>query len=114
MADWGHHAPAPIFGWSVLEALAHLAGGSGPARGLSPIQAVQAVQALAAEGYIENEDAQRLRGMARLRSAVVHGDFSRVVTAGQVRFLIEQLEAMKSNIMAVAAEESAERVQRAN
>lgn len=85
-------------------------------RGLTPIQAVQALAAegYAAEGYIENEDAQRLRDMARLRSAVVHGDFSSVVTADQVRFLVEQLEAMKSNIMTVAADESAEQVQRVN
>ena len=86
----------------VLESLARLAGGPERSRGLSPIQAVQE---LAAEGYIENEEAQRLRDMARLRSAVVHGDFSVNVTADQIEFLIKQLETLRVYISKVEDEE---------
>jgi len=101
LADTGHYAPALIFVWAVLESLARLASGSGSSRGYSPIQAVQA---LAQEGYLEQEEAQRLREMARLRSAVVHGDFSVNVSAEQVEFLLEQLRTLDSNISKVAAE----------
>ena len=102
LAEAGHYDPALISGWAVLEALARLAGGSGISTAYSPIQAVQA---LAEEGYIENEEAQRLREMSRLRSSVVHGDFSVNVSAEQVAFLLEQLEALKSSIMKVVAEQ---------
>jgi len=104
LADTGHYAPALIFGWAVLESLARLASDPGSSRGYSPIQAIQT---LAEEGYIENEEAQRLREMARLRSAVVHGDFSVAVSAEQVEFLLKQLTALKSDIAKVAAEQSA-------
>jgi REase_AHJR-like protein/ribonuclease HepT-like protein len=101
LADTGHYAPALIFGWATLESLARMASGSGSSRGYSPIQAVQA---LAEEGYLEQEEAQRLREMARLRSAVVHGDFSVNVSAEQVEFLLEQLRVLDSNISKAAAE----------
>ncbi|MEA2727847.1 MAG: hypothetical protein QOF70_2322 [Acetobacteraceae bacterium] len=104
LADTRHFAPALVFGWAVLESLARLASGPGRSRGLSP---VQAVQALAEEGYIENEDAQRLREMAKLRSAVAHGDFSVSVSAEDVDFLVNQLNALKSYITKVAVEEAA-------
>jgi uncharacterized protein YutE (UPF0331/DUF86 family) len=101
LADTGHYASALILGWAVLESLSRLASDSGSSRGYSP---VQAIQALAAEGYLENEEAQRLREMARLRSAAVHGDFSVNVSAEQVEFLLAQLRALNSEIRKVAAE----------
>ncbi len=102
LKDGGYFGPALIYGWSVLESLARLAGGPERARGLSPIQAVQE---LAAGGYIENEEAQHLREMARLRSAVVHGDFSLTVTADEIEFLLKQLETLRLNISKVEDEE---------
>ncbi len=103
LVDTGHYAPALIFGWAVLESLARLASGSGSSSGYSPIQAVQV---LAEEGFVENAEAQRLREMARLRSAVVHGDFSTDVPADQVKFLLEELKALNSCITEVAAEQA--------
>jgi hypothetical protein len=103
LADTGHYAPALMFGWAVLESLARLASSHESSRGYSPIQAVQA---LAEEGYIEDEEAQRLREMARLRSAVVHGDFSVDVSADQVAFLLKQLKALSSSITKVMAEQA--------
>jgi hypothetical protein len=43
--------------------------------------------------------------MARLRSAVVHGDFSVNVTADQIEFLIKQLETLRVYISKVEDEE---------
>ena len=100
MADTAHYGPALIFGWAVLESLARFARGPGSSRGYSP---VQAVQALAEEGYLANDDAQRLREMARLRSSLVHGDLSVTVSAEQVEFLLGQLRALKSEITKLAA-----------
>jgi hypothetical protein len=102
LKEGGYYGPALIYGWSVLESLARLAGGPERSRELSPIQAVQE---LATEGYIENEEAQRLRDMARLRSAVVHGDFSVNVTADQIEFLVKQLETLRLYISKVEDEE---------
>ena len=103
LADTGHFAPALVFGWAILESLARLASSSVRSTGLSPIQAVQA---LAEEGYIENEDAQRLRDLAKLRSAVAHGDFSVDVSAEQVDFLVSQLNELTSHIAKVTAEQA--------
>jgi hypothetical protein len=100
LADSGHYAPALIFGWAVLESLARFARGLGSSRGHSP---VQVVQALAEEGYLANDDAQRLREMARVRSSLVHGDLSVTVSAEQVGFLLGQLRALKSEITKLAA-----------
>jgi uncharacterized protein YutE (UPF0331/DUF86 family) len=105
LADAGHYAPALVAGWAVLEALARLARGPGSSKAFSPLQAVQA---LAEEGYLESEDARRLREMARLRSAVVHGDFAVDVSAEQVEFLLDQLTALKLGIAEVAAEAAGE------
>jgi hypothetical protein len=44
--------------------------------------------------------------MARLRSAVVHGDFSVDVSADQVAFLLKQLKALSSSITKVMAEQA--------
>ena len=101
LADAGHNAPALVAGWAVLEALARLARGPGSSKAYSPLQAVQA---LAEEGYLESEDARRLRELARLRSAVVHGDFAVEVSAEQVGFLVDQLTALKVGIAEVAGE----------
>jgi uncharacterized protein YutE (UPF0331/DUF86 family) len=62
---------------------------------------LQAIQTLAEEGYIENEAAEDLRKMVKLRNAVVHGDFSIEVTAGQIEGLLKQLRAIASQIKAV-------------
>ncbi len=101
LVDAGHYGPAFITGWAILESLARMAGiddASMGSRGFSP---VQAIQILAEEGYLENDAAQDLRDMAKLRNAVVHGDLSIDVSASQVQRLIEQLRAILSNIQMV-------------
>jgi uncharacterized protein YutE (UPF0331/DUF86 family) len=101
----GHPTAAFVTAWAALESLARLASTNSEAmspRGFSPIQAIQT---LAEEGYIENEAADRLREMARLRNAVVHGDLSVDVPAEQVEDLLKQMQAIASNIMNVTPEQ---------
>ena len=100
LAAGGHHGAALVGAWAVLEALARLAGDgdAGPSSG-SPLQAVQA---LAADGFVEKAVADRLRGLVGLRDAVVHGDLSVKVPADQVEALARDLRAIASEVEAIA------------
>lgn len=101
LAAGGHHAAALVSAWAALEALARLAssgGGAGPSNA-SPLHAVQA---LAREGFVENEVADRLRRLAGLRNAVVHGDLSAEVPADQVETLMQDLRSIAFEIEAAA------------
>ena len=94
----GHRAAAFVRAWAALESLARLASANGEtssAKGLPPIQVVQT---LAEQGYVENEVADRLRQMVKLRNAVVHGDFTVDVPAEQIEDLLKQLQAIASDI----------------
>ncbi len=96
----GFSGAALIIAWAALESLARLASANGGARETSAFSPIQAVQTLAEDGYIENEAADHLREMAKLRNAVVHGDFSVDVSAEQVEGLLGQLQAIASDIEA--------------
>jgi hypothetical protein len=94
-----HPAAALVIAWAVLESLARLATANSQARipkGFSPIQTIQT---LAEEGYIESDAADRLREMAKLRNAVVHGDFSVDVPAEQVDGLLKLIHGVASDVM---------------
>jgi hypothetical protein len=100
----GHPAAGFLTAWAALESLARLARGdseAGRPRGLPPIQTIQI---LAEEGYLENEVADQLREMAKLRNAVVHGDLSVNVPAEQVEDLLRQLQVIASEVMSVTPE----------
>jgi len=99
LATGGHHAAALVSTWAALEALARLASSGGEA-GPSSASPLQAIQALAADGFVESEVADRLRGLARLRDAVVHGDFSADVAADQVEMLVRDLRTIASDMEA--------------
>jgi uncharacterized protein YutE (UPF0331/DUF86 family) len=86
------------------ESLARLASAGSGARRSGAFSPIQAIQTLAEEGYIENEAADRLRAMAKLRNAVVHGDLSIDVPAEQVDGLLRQLKEIASEVMSAAAE----------
>ncbi len=100
LASGGHYAAALVNAWAVLEALARLATTESETERFST-SPLHAVQALAEEGFVENEVAGRLRGLARLRDAVVHGDLSVDVTAEQVGMLVRDLRAIASDMEAV-------------
>jgi hypothetical protein len=104
LAKGGHPAAALVLGWAGLESLARLATANSDAKRSGGFSPIQAIQTLAEEGYIENEAADRLREMAKLRNAVVHGDFSVDVPTEQVEDLLSQLQAIASDIMSVAPE----------
>ncbi|WP_428493715.1 HepT-like ribonuclease domain-containing protein [Rhodopila sp.] len=61
------------------------------------------MQALAEEGYIENDVADCLRDMTTLRNALVHGDFSVNVSAEQVGVLLNEVRAIGANIFSVVS-----------
>jgi len=104
LAEGGHRAAALVMGWAALESLARLAIAGGEARTVRGFSPIQAIQTLAEEGYLENEDADRLREMAKLRNAVVHGDLSVDVPTMQVEDLLSQLRAIASDIVSVTPE----------
>jgi uncharacterized protein YutE (UPF0331/DUF86 family) len=98
LAQSQHYDAALVVGWAILESLARsvMTENEGEqSRGLTPIRAVQT---LAQEGYLESDAAERLREMAVLRNAVVHGNLSATVSSEQVRDLIEQLQTIASGI----------------
>lgn len=102
----GHSAAALVAAWAALESMARLASvdsGASTARNFSPLQAVQT---LAEEGYIENDAADRLRAMAKLRNAVVHGDLSVNVPDEQVEHILKDLRAIASDIEAARVSNS--------
>jgi len=98
----GHRAAAFTAAWAVLEALARLASADDETRAAKPFSPLQAVQALAEEGYIENDVADRFRSLVKMRNAVSHGDLSIEVPAEQVQDLLRELKAVASAIEATA------------
>jgi uncharacterized coiled-coil protein SlyX len=94
----GYHEPAFLLAWAVLESLARLATPPGSTAQVISLGAVQVVQKLAELGYLENEVASELRALAKVRNAVVHGDFSVNVSAAQVKTFLERLKALRSEI----------------
>ena len=56
---------------------------------------------LAEEGYLENDAADTLRKMVKLRNAVVHGDLSVDVSKAQIEGLLKQLRTIAADIEAV-------------
>lgn len=107
LARTGHHGAALITGWAILESLARLVLADSDLNRTGTFSLIQAVQILAEEGYLESEAAQRLRQMAHLRNAVVHGNFSTEVSTEQVRDLLDQLQAIAADISQVTANQAA-------
>jgi uncharacterized protein YutE (UPF0331/DUF86 family) len=98
LARTGHRAAAFVRAWAALESLARLASANGEIRSTRGLPPIQVVQTLAEEGYVENEVADRLRQMVKLRNAVVHGDFTVDVPAERIEDLLKQLQAIASDI----------------
>lgn len=108
LSQTGHHAAALVTGWAIMESLARLVLPDSDFNRTGTFSSIQTVQTLAEEGYLENEAAQRLREMARLRNAVVHGNLSTDVSADQVRDLLDQLQAIATDISQVNANQAAD------
>jgi uncharacterized protein YutE (UPF0331/DUF86 family) len=100
----GHRAAAFTRAWAGLESLARLASPNSDGRSTRALPPMQAIQTLAEEGYLENEAADRLRELVKLRNAVVHGDFSVDIPAPQIYTLLKQLQLIASDIISVTSE----------
>jgi uncharacterized protein YutE (UPF0331/DUF86 family) len=103
----GHRVAAFVRAWAALESLTRLASANGETRSVTSLPPIQVIQTLAEEGYLENEAADRLRQMVKLRNAVVHGDLSVDVPAEQLEDLLEQLQAIGSEVMSMTPEAKA-------
>ena len=101
----GHAAAALVTAWAALEALARLANASQETRTTGGISPIQAVQTLAEEGYIKKEIADRLREMAKLRNAVIHGNLLAKVPVDKVENFLKQLRVIASNVVLVTSGE---------
>lgn len=100
----GHRVAAFVRAWAALESLARRATSNNEA-GIAPsFSPIQVIQRLAEEGYLENEAADRLRQMVKLRNAVIHGDLSVDVPREQLKDLLEQLQAIGSDVIDMTAE----------
>jgi uncharacterized protein YutE (UPF0331/DUF86 family) len=97
----GHASLALVAAWATLESLARLAATDNEPEKLGRYSPIQAVQRLAEEGYVENDVAERLREMVKLRNAVVHGNYSVAVPAEQVQNLLVELRAIAANVVSV-------------
>jgi uncharacterized protein YutE (UPF0331/DUF86 family) len=108
LINGGHHAAALLVAWATLESLARLVvanSKAGTSRAFAPLQAIQT---LAEEGYLENEAADKLRGMVKLRNAVAHGDLSADVQGQEVGDLLQRLRAIAAEIEAAHIEAKSE------
>jgi uncharacterized protein YutE (UPF0331/DUF86 family) len=101
----GHRVAAFVRAWAALESLARLASANREAKRATSLLPIQVVQTLAEEGYIENEAADRLRQMVKLRNAVIHGDLSVDVPAEQLKDLLKQLQAIGSEVLSMTPEQ---------
>jgi hypothetical protein len=106
LARTGHHVPALILGWAVLEALARLASTHDGSRHLGPLSPVRAIQILAEEGYLESDAVADLRRKTSLRDAVVHGDLAADVSAEQAAALIARLRLIAADVIRVEREQA--------
>jgi uncharacterized protein YutE (UPF0331/DUF86 family) len=102
LIESGHRTAAFALAWAVLEALARLAGSGGAEKTERAFAPMQAVQMLAEQGYIESDAAARLRGMVKLRHAVIHGDLSAEVSTEQVNGMLDDLRQAASGMEATA------------
>ena len=88
----GHHRPAFVMAWSLLEAV--LRARSDEADLANPPGSV--VQALAMNGLIDPEAERALRALIDLRDRIVHGDLAAEPAEGDVGLVLAAVEAALS------------------
>jgi uncharacterized protein YutE (UPF0331/DUF86 family) len=98
----GHERAALVMGWATLEAIARLVMDRRGIDSAKPLSPVQAVQVLIQEGYLDDEDGRRLRSLAQVRNAIVHGGLGTAITREDVVGLIRDLEAMAGTLRQAA------------
>jgi uncharacterized protein YutE (UPF0331/DUF86 family) len=92
-----HFSASFVLGWSLLEAIfRHL----NPESGANPKGPREVVEWLTREGYITQTESRQLRNMIPLRSALLHGDFTRAVEQSDVEWFIDQVARLEGHIPA--------------
>ena len=107
LANAGHRVAAFVRAWAALESLARLATANSEAMRAMSSSPIQVIQTLAEEGYLENEAADHLRQMVKLRNAAIHGDLSVDVPEEQLKDLVKQLQAVGSEVIGTTPEPKA-------
>ena len=99
LAKGSHLRAAFVVCWSILEALARLLKKEDPTWMALGASALQIVQLLAENGYLEGPAEKRLQALAKLRNAAVHGDPSTsVITQGQVDEVLTQTKLVETRL----------------
>jgi predicted flap endonuclease-1-like 5' DNA nuclease len=91
LIELGFMQEAFVASWILLEAAYRKLAASFSPRVGQPLTPTRMVAALQEIGELTNEERAHMQLLARLRSAVVHGDLSIVVTEADVRFLISKV-----------------------
>ncbi|MGX7705507.1 hypothetical protein [Methylobacterium sp. Gmos1] len=100
--ETGHGRAALVMGWATLEAIARLVMDRRGIEPTGPVSPIQAVQVLVQEGYLDDDDARRLRALARTRNEIVHGGLGTPISREDVTGLIRDLEAMAGTLRQAA------------
>ncbi len=81
-----------VAAWSMFEALArslYTEGDSGASRAQSP---TQVVERLASDGYLDLDEARRLRTLISARNRAVHGDLTVNVPDDDIQFMLDKAD----------------------
>ena len=90
LIDSQHLRAASVMTWGLLEAVARRLA---PAADTGDIRSPrEVVEWLTHEGYISQSASRRLREIVPLRNAVVHGDFSKTISAEDVSFVLSEVD----------------------
>jgi len=87
----GHLDAALLLCWATFEAVGRIVA---PAQFERPQPPARLVQVLAQEGHLTPSEADRLRHLAELRNAFIHGDLGIAVSAQDLETFIDVLETL--------------------
>jgi uncharacterized protein YutE (UPF0331/DUF86 family) len=85
----GHHWPAFVMAWSLLEAALQSVNDTTTSEPRTP---GTVVQTLAMNGYIAPEMERRMRGLIELRNQIVHGNVAAEPAAADVNLMLDAIE----------------------
>lgn len=89
LAKQGHHRPAFVMAWSLLEAALHSVEESMTGQARTP---GTVVQTLAMNGYIAPDMERRMRRLIELRNQIVHGNVVAEPAAADVNLVLAAIE----------------------
>jgi uncharacterized protein YutE (UPF0331/DUF86 family) len=88
LSQTGHTRAAFVLAWAAWEAAGRILLAPDTEPGVSPLSPTQMTQMLTQDSFLDEASARRLWNLARIRSAVVHGDLDKEVDQEAVTFLI--------------------------